>query len=77
MGNEYRHWLTPHKCPVCGKSFYPASMHVYKDHRNTDRLVCTYSCARESERLLLAELEARPQKKRKSKDQKKSEEKQP
>lgn len=74
MSNEPKHWLTPHKCPVCRKSFYPAAMHVYKDHRNTDRLVCTYSCSRESERLLQAEIEARPQKKRGPKSKAKNKE---
>lgn len=28
-------------CPVCGKEFYPAPMHVYKAG---EKLVCSYSC---------------------------------
>ena len=63
MSNEPKHWLTPNKCPVCGKTFFPAALHAYKDARNHARLVCTYPCYRESERLLEAEWEARPRKK--------------
>ena len=63
MGNGYGCWLTPHKCPVCGKEFYPATLHGYKDARNTARLVCTYPCYRESERLHDEELAAKPRKK--------------
>ena len=38
-------------CPICGKKFIPESEHVYKDKSDPDRrLVCTYSCMRESER---------------------------
>lgn len=29
-------------CPICGKIFVPAPMHVYKIKTNT--LVCTWSC---------------------------------
>lgn len=64
MKKEARNWMVKHKCPVCGKTFFPAPYHVYKDHRNPDRIVCTWHCVRESERLLDAEREARPQKKR-------------
>lgn len=63
MSNEMRHWLTPNKCPVCGKSFFPASLHGYRDARNHAKLVCTYTCYRESERLHDAELAAKPKKK--------------
>lgn len=28
-------------CPICGKEFYPAPMHVYKAG---EKLVCSYSC---------------------------------
>lgn len=34
--------LMPKICPVCGKEFYPAPMHVYKAG---DKLACSYSCA--------------------------------
>lgn len=39
-------------CPICGKKFMPEPLHVYKDKSDPDRkLVCTYHCMRESERL--------------------------
>jgi hypothetical protein len=38
-------------CPVCGKEFIPAAMHVYKDRRPNHRFVCSWSCVCESERL--------------------------
>lgn len=39
------------ECPICGKKFIPEVDHVYKDKSDPDRrLVCTYSCMRESER---------------------------
>lgn len=33
-------------CPVCGKNFVPAPMHIYKIRINKNRtnLVCTYNC---------------------------------
>ena len=37
-------------CPVCGKSFIPAPMHVYRDKRCRKR-VCSWSCVCKSERL--------------------------
>ena len=64
MSNEMRHWLTPNKCPVCGKTFFPAALNAYRDARNRDRLVCTYTCYRESERLHEQDLAAKPQRKR-------------
>lgn len=63
MRNEAKTWLTPHKCPVCGKTFYPAAYHAYKDARNPYRLVCTYPCYREAERLHEAEMAAKPRRK--------------
>ena len=51
-------------CPVCKIKFVPAPMHVYKDARYDDVVssastcyrrriyVCSWSCRRESERLL-------------------------
>lgn len=33
-------------CPVCGKEFYPALQHVYKNSKG--KKVCSYSCARKS-----------------------------
>ena len=39
------------ECPICGKKFLPVVGHVYKDKTDPNRkLVCTYSCMRESER---------------------------
>lgn len=37
-------------CPVCGKEFVPAPMHVYKMPTKEGRRVCTYSCALKAER---------------------------
>lgn len=39
-------------CPICGKTFLPAWQHAWRDKtdHNGSRLVCTYSCMRESER---------------------------
>ena len=37
-------------CPVCGKDFIKAPMHVYHVYGKRDRLVCSYHCMRESER---------------------------
>lgn len=35
------------KCPVCGKIYCPAPLHVYKANK---RMVCSYSCVRKYER---------------------------
>lgn len=43
--------LIAKECPVCGKTFFPFPEHVYKDHRNRSRNVCSYSCVLRSERL--------------------------
>lgn len=37
-------------CPICGKKFIPAPLHVYRDKRSMKR-VCSWSCVCESERL--------------------------
>lgn len=40
-------------CPICGKKFIPEPLHVYRDKTDPNgKLVCTYSCMRESERRL-------------------------
>lgn len=44
-------WLKPKVCPVCGKEFYPVQLHSYRDRRDRTKLVCTYKCLRESERI--------------------------
>jgi hypothetical protein len=36
-------------CPVCGKRFIPAPMHVFKTPTGS-RYICTYSCVLERER---------------------------
>lgn len=56
-------WLKHTKCPVCGEKFLPAPFHGWKDARNQERLVCTYPCQRESERLHEAELAKKPRRK--------------
>ena len=45
-------WLVESKCPVCKKTFIPAPQHVYKT-ANGQKLVCSYHCAREDERLAI------------------------
>ena len=37
-------------CPVCGKNFVPAGLHMYKDARSRT-LVCSWSCMLKSERM--------------------------
>lgn len=37
-------------CPICGKEYLPAPMHVYKMPTKNGRLVCSYSCALKAER---------------------------
>ena len=41
------------KCPICGKNFIPAPLHVYRDRRNSKR-VCSWTCVCKSERLKMA-----------------------
>ena len=43
--------LREKRCPVCGKIFFPSPAHVYKDKRSWGRLVCSWGCELESERL--------------------------
>lgn len=38
-------------CPICGKSFVPAPMHIYRDKRCHKR-VCSWSCVCKSERAM-------------------------
>lgn len=42
------------KCPVCGKKFLPAPMHVWKNENETNKafqkLVCSYTCMRVTEK---------------------------
>lgn len=38
-------------CPICNKSFIPAPYHVYRDKFTTRRMVCSWACVCESERL--------------------------
>ena len=52
MRGEYIRVLV---CPVCGKKFVPASMHIYKVQTN---LVCSWGCQRKVEK----EQEARKKK---------------
>ena len=33
--------LLPHKCPVCGKEFYPAAEHRYK---RDGKMICSWKC---------------------------------
>lgn len=47
-------------CPVCGNSFVPAPMHIYRDELKRS-LVCSYKCVIESERRREAVLEAKRQ----------------
>lgn len=50
-------------CPVCGKSFISAPMHVYKDRRSYGtKKVCSWKCVCESERLLEAQKKRRREK---------------
>lgn len=37
------------KCPVCGKNYIPAPLHVYKI-KNGTMLVCSWSCLRAYEK---------------------------
>lgn len=35
------------KCPICGKTFLPAPLHIYKVN---NRLVCSWGCVRTYEK---------------------------
>ncbi len=38
-------------CPICERVFVPAAEHIYRDKRKSHKLVCSYTCVLESERL--------------------------
>ncbi len=48
--------LVETKCPVCGKEFIPAPLHVYKTRLSPAGgpvvLVCSWSCVRNGEKML-------------------------
>ena len=52
--SECKKYWKKRKCPVCGKDFYPAPYHVYKDARKRydPPLVCSYPCAEETKRIV-------------------------
>lgn len=38
-------------CPICGKRFVPAPMHIYHvDTNGTRKYMCSYSCWKEAKR---------------------------
>lgn len=42
------------KCPVCGKEFVPAPMHIYKTRvspKGSELLVCSWTCVRNGEKM--------------------------
>lgn len=41
-------FLSEHICPICGKIFFPTSLHVYRSQ--DDKPVCSWSCVLRSER---------------------------
>jgi hypothetical protein len=53
-------------CPVCGKEFCPAPMHIYKLPGGKQSRVCSYSCMLEAERVHEAQKKkpGRPKKKK-------------
>ena len=42
--------IVDRKCPVCGKNFIPAGLHMYRDARSND-LVCSWTCMLKSEHI--------------------------
>ncbi len=44
--------LKEEKCPICGKTFIPAQLHVYKVHflGSHDKTVCSWKCVMDGER---------------------------
>lgn len=36
--------ITDHTCPICGKNFIPAPMHLYREQKNDGKLFCSYTC---------------------------------
>ena len=61
-GNDF---LSEHICPICGKIFFPTSLHVYRSQ--DDKPVCSWSCVLRSER----ESERKKKKKKKKKKKEK------
>lgn len=39
------------KCPVCGNDFIPSGQHIYRTERKSGKLVCSYKCRTEYEKL--------------------------
>lgn len=65
-------YLKLQKCPICGRKFIPSAHHVYSDHRSYGkRLVCSWGCVCESERLL----REREEEKRKIREERKEKKK--
>jgi hypothetical protein len=50
---DYRDHIREAVCPICNKKYVPAPFHAYKDYKK-QRLVCSWSCAVESERRAIA-----------------------
>jgi hypothetical protein len=52
MGYGDIYGLTEKKCPICGKMFIPAPMHVYKRYYKNGRAkwLCSYHCLLEWDR---------------------------
>lgn len=45
MGEGDVYGLTERKCPICGKVFFPAPMHVYKRmFGGKTKWLCSYHC---------------------------------
>ena len=42
--------LIERKCPVCGKIFIPAGMHVYRTRDKRSIMVCSYTCENKTRR---------------------------
>lgn len=54
-------------CPVCGKVFIPAPLHIYRDKRATSRRVCSWACVCKSERLKEEDRERKAMKRKRKK----------
>lgn len=46
---EYRLFIT-HKCPICGREFFPTDEWVYNDGTYYSKKVCSYPCHMEARR---------------------------
>lgn len=33
-----------HTCPICGKNFIPAPLHIYRSKNKDNLIFCTYTC---------------------------------